>query len=335
MEYFLYYILVGCIILFVRGKKIAIALFLLIWFLLVGLRFETGVDWFSTLAMFERAHQVGEPLAASFYAYNLVDSEVIYKLFSYILDLLSLSKEYNFLLISFFEVILLWIILIRCERVGIAIFCIACVFTINYGFNAMRQGFALLALTAVVISNNSASRFFALFVAFCSHWASLPIVAGDFIMRRLKLTASSITLLVGISIGVIYILQPVFDLVPLRFVNVGQYERSGFGIKLIYLSLLAELMLIKGRPEFFKLQMIVVLMLFLAAVFYPVSLRFFLFYIYFLVMVTAIHPPKPKPALASLCLLAVSICIFEWQEVFRFVPCDDCGNWLPYQSLIY
>ena len=88
--YFLFFLMLfSCMFL---QKKIAIIIFPILWFIVVGLRYEVGTDWYPTLELFDRAVLN----AKSFNSYQLVDTEILWKIVATVSESFKISKKLYF-----------------------------------------------------------------------------------------------------------------------------------------------------------------------------------------------------------------------------------------------
>ena len=105
-------------------KKIASIIFPILWFIVVGLRYEVGTDWYPTLELFDRAVLN----AKSFNSYQLVDTEILWKIVATVSESFKISKSYIFIFIGFVEALLIFHLIKISENYRLAIVGITSVF---------------------------------------------------------------------------------------------------------------------------------------------------------------------------------------------------------------
>ena len=184
MEYIAYYFVVGLFLL-IPNKNLFIIFFTLTWFTFVGLRYENGVDWFQTLGMMERGIEIAKNFSNSFIGYNLVDSEILYKFISLARGLFDLPASAFIIIVSALEALLIHQLLKCSPNYKIAAMVIMATFTLHFGFNAIRQGLALISLVAAIRIIDGRIGIVSTLVALTSHWASLPLISGILFYTKL------------------------------------------------------------------------------------------------------------------------------------------------------
>ncbi len=333
MEYILFYIS-NLFVLFIKNKKFFILCFVFIWFLFVGFRFENGVDWFSTLLMIERSVQLTENFSNNFVGYNLLDSEIFYKFVTWGIYYLNITPSLYVVAIAMVEAVLMGLILKVSPNYKVVAIILVQSFTLHYGFNAIRQGLALIAVVASATLLDRRSGRWAQLIAVTSHWASLALILPFLLFANLNKYKKTLFCTVVITSIISYIFLPL-DLIALRFGDAPeQYNLSGFGFKFFYTLSLITITLYLIKPKFYKLQFYSIAALFFISMYYNPAMRYYWFALYFSVIYSSTFPLNHKVGKAALLLLSTSIAIFEWQEIFRFRSCDNCGEWFPYKSIL-
>ena len=333
MEYIAYYFAVGLVLL-IRNKNIFIIFFTLIWFAFVGLRYENGVDWFQTLGMMERGIEIAKNFSNSFIGYNLVDSEILYKFISLALGLFDLPASAFIIIVSAIEAFLIHQLLKCSPNYKIAAMVIMATFTLHFGFNAIRQGLALISLVAAIRIMDGRIGIVSTLVALTSHWASLPLISGILFYTKLKKYFVLYSAIFVIAIFGLFFYLPL-DLFVLRFGEApAQYEVSGVGLKFLFALCFSLITLIFIKPENYKFLIAIITILYCIVLLYSPFMRFFYFTVYFALLYSSTYPVKSNSAKVIILTFAFSLGLFEWQEILRFKSCENCGEWFPYNSII-
>lgn len=332
MIYFLYYLL--CVGTLVFENKFRIIIFSIIWFIFVGLRSGIGVDWYATSDMFERAIIPFEDYFSAFQGYQFFDSEIAYKLISTLLIFINGDTSYVFILIALIEAFFISIILFNIPNSRIGILVILFIFSIHYPMNAVRQGLCLISLCLYVILKDRYIKKIGLILALISHWASIPlvlIIASNEFVHKYKKSILFLLFLLFFIIAFSY-----YEILLLRFnISDTQYLSNGYGIKYLfsYLSGLAIINLNKNLNNY--KNKLLLLILYVGVLLYPPFMRYFYFFTYFLAIVSLVNLNKISKVSVITLGYSFFMMIFEWQEVFRFQDCYNCGRWFPYINLIF
>lgn len=335
MEYVIYYLSTIIILLFLR-KRSATFFFILIWLVFVGFRSGNGVDWYTTMAMFERIYDISDQPLTLFVGYNLFDSELVYKSFGIFFHSINLDIKYSMLGVALLQSVFMFYLLKDSGDFRLTLYTLMCVFTMHFGFNAVRQGLCLISFTAFVVTKDVYARRASLFVSFISHWASLPVIFLISICRR---QVFDIKFICWLLLGFVVVSLAIFfnfEIIEARFSGAaGQYLFNGFGLKIYYLASTVAALFFIEKPAFYT-RYLAALFFLTAVVFFDFNLiRYFLYYIYFSALFISTLKLRNASSRFLLILLSTSIAIFEWHEISRFVVCHDCGVWFPYQSLIF
>ena len=243
-----------------------------------------------------------------------------------------------FFSIALLESIIIFKLISSSYNSKLTILVIASLFTIHFGFNAVRQGFALILYVAAIRFSNERSSNFYIWGAITTHWASLPLITIDFFSRKIKTSIKSGLIFGLILFLIIFISSKYFplELIESRFSGSSmQYDRSGLGLKFIFSAICTTFAIYKIRPKNFKSIISIEIVLFMAAITFPPLMRYFLFYTYFLIIYLSTIKINTVNIKLFLGAFALILALFEWQEVSRFNGCENCGYWLPYKSILF
>jgi len=336
MHYLIYYLL--SFVSLLAPSKIKPYLFSIIWFLFVGFRDGIGVDFYSTIIVFERQIIDLNDFSNSFNGYNFFDAELVYKIIATFLNYTNNKMNYALTLIALIEAIFIFLLIKKTKNKNLLIFFIITAFSLHYPMNAMRQGFCLIGL---IFANNYfnnrksiSSTFFYIF-SFLLHYASLPIV----FLSRLKINLKTF-LIAGVAV-VLLINFLNFNTLLLRYSmdSLDGFTFKGYGLKLFGFSILFIIFnyVVMKKILLTSENLCIILFLIITLKFNP-FFRLFYFYVYY-ILFSSIYKLDYKNLNGSQKFLTVIIpiffFIFEWQEIMRFKPCEDCGDWFPYKSLLF
>ena len=336
MYYLIYYLL--SFISLLAPSKIKPYLFSIIWFLFIGFRDGIGVDFYGTLAVIKRQIIDFDDISNSFTGYNLFDAEIVYKIIGTFLDSNNIDINYALTIIALIEAIFIFLLIKKTKNKNLLIFFIITSFTLHYPMNAIRQGFCLIGL---IFANNYfsnsksvSSTFFYIF-SFLLHYASLPIVC----LSRMKINFK--TFLISGVLVIIILNYLNFNTLLLRYSmdSIDAFTFKGYGLKLYGFSFLFISFnhFVMKKSLLTSENLYIILFLIITVNFNP-FFRLFYFYIYY-ILFSSIYKLDYKYLNTSQKFITLSIPIFfflfEWQEIMRFKPCLDCGDWLPYKSLIF
>ena len=319
-------------------SKIKPYLFSIIWFLFVGFRDGIGVDFYSTLFTIERQIIDFNDVSNSFKGYNFFDAEIVYKIIATFLDYTNTKINYALTVIALVEAIFIFLLIKKTKNKNLFIFFIITSFSLHYPMNAIRQGFCLIGL---IFANNYfnnrksiSSTFFYIF-SFILHYASVPIV----FLSRLKINFKTFVIAGLIVILILNYLN--FNTLLLRYSmdSLDAFTFKGYGLKLFGFSILfiSFNYFVMKKSLLTSENLYIILFLIITLNFNP-FFRLFYFYIYY-ILFSSIYKLDYKNLNISQKFLTVIIPIFfflfEWQEIMRFKPCVNCGDWFPYKSLLF
>ncbi len=336
MYYLVYYLL--SFISLLAPSKIKPYLFSVIWFLFVGFRDGIGVDFYGTIAVIKRQIIDFNDISISFTGYNLFDAEIVYKIIGTFLDFNDIDINYALTVIALIEAIFIFLLIKKTKNKNLFIFFIIASFSLHYPMNAIRQGFCLIAL---IFANNyfenrkSTSSTFFYILSLLSHYASLPIV----FLSRFKINLKTFLITSVIVILILNYLN--FNTLLLRYSidSIDAFTFKGYGLKLYFFSFLFIVFnyFVLKKSIITSENLYIILFLIITVNFNP-FFRLFYFYIYY-ILFSSIFKLDYKNLNGSQKFLTVIIpfffFLFEWQEIMRFKPCFDCGDWLPYKSLLF
>ncbi len=336
LPYLVYYSFTFSIFL-IPPKYKALA-FSILWFIFVGLRNGIGVDYFSTLQTIERQVIDFDNIANSFTGYNFFDAEIIYKLIATFFSILEIKSIFINSFIAAIESIFLFLLIRTSKSKNLFILIIVLMFSLHYPMNAIRQGFCLIAL---IFANNyfdrkssSSAIIFYLFTLI-SHYASIPII----LISRLKI---SFKILLVFNIFLIALVKYLdLDTLMSRYSidQIDQFTFKGNGLKLYLFTFLFILFNIYvNDKKLLNPENILIFILFTLTLLFNPVFRLYFFYLYYKLISTCYKlnfPPMSALKKITLLLIPFLLFLFEWQEILRFKPCLNCGDWLPYKSLLF
>ncbi len=335
LPYLVYYFFAFSIIFL--PSKIKPLLFSILWFVFIGFRDGIGVDYFSTIKTIERQVIDFNDIAISFQGYNFFDAEIVYKIFATVFSNLGINILFILTFIAFIESIMIYLLIKTARNKNLIIIIVLLIFSLHYPMNAIRQGFCLISL---IFANNyfhdrlSIKAQFIYIFSLISHYASMPIV----LISRLKINVKVITLFI-VSILVIYKLLDIDTLTSRYSIDqIDAFTFKGNGLKLY---LFTFLFILFNRyvlnKNFFDSENLFLFLLFITTINFNPFFRLYFFFLYYKIIsecykldYSSISGLKKIITL----LIPILLFVFEWQEIFRFQPCSDCGDWLPYKSIL-
>ena len=331
MSIYLIFILSFFLCIFLQ-KKTASIVFPILWFIVIGLRHEIGTDWYPTLEFFERAI-LNEK---SFNSYQLVDTELFWKLIATIWDQIGIAKEYIFIFISFIEAIIISHLIKNSKDHRLAIIALSTVFFLFFPMNAIRQGFCLIAIVAS-FSSILRMKFFGNILAFTSHLSSIPVILA----LKVKVQPRYIILLILPFFAAIYLIQ---DLILIRYVDI--YGSLGFSPRLALQSILTILLIISFDTSSDKFKHIALILFFyLSTYFIFFSYRFVGFLAAFYILYYGIYFKTHNVYKVIIFLLAsFSFFFSDLSDIYRAtysselkipVECFKCTPWIPYDNYLF
>ncbi len=336
LPYLLYY-LCGIIVLLFPSKFKPL-FYTLIWFIFIGFRNGIGVDYFSTIKTIERQVVDFSNISISFQGYNLLDAEIIYKVLATILFYLKINSDYVLMYISLIESFFIFYIIKTATNKNLIIIIFLLVFSIHYPMNAIRQGFCLISL---IFANNffkdrsSINSILFYLFSLITHYASLPIV----LLSRLTLDFKKIIILTFAFLFVYKILD--LDTLMSRYSidQIDAFTFKGNGLKLyLFTSLFIFYNYFVIEKKLYDSENILIILLFILTIKFNPFFRLYFFFLYYKIISDCYKLNFSKISdlkkIITL-LIPVFLFLFEWQEVFRFQPCLDCGDWFPYKSLLF
>ena len=202
--------------------------------------------------------------------------------------------------------------------------------------NITRNGFAFLLVVFGLnyYRDHKIKRTIASVFAALSHYSSIPIILLSSIkIKKIKTIIIScvILLLLFYSFGeLIAIRYPIDDISGFRF--------KGYGIKLAlgtFLTLLINHFVV--RRKFLSQENLFLIALMIATYIFNPLARYNMFYTYLILFSNLFIIDNRKISNINLLLLLtmpVLVIFGEWLEIYRYVGCSGCGNWLPYRSLL-
>jgi hypothetical protein len=336
IPYLLYYF-ISLSILFFNKKLIPIS-YAVLWFFFIGFRDTIGTDYFSTLDAFQRSYIDFDNPFDSFYLYNLVDLELTFKILSTIIHYLGVKIEYAYILIAFFEALIIFLILSKVKHKHLFLIYFLTMYTLTYPMNAIRQGFSVLILVYALnnFSNeNYLKRISTILISCFTHYASIPIILLSSI--RFKNIKINIIILL-IFLAIFYNFN---EIINLRWPTEGEgnYKFKGYGIKLLvstFFILIINYFVVERK--FLTQQNIVLILLTIATYLYNPVLRLYSFYSFVVLFSNLFKLDKTKISINNILLLLSMplLALFsEWLEISRFYPLIGTGNWLPYKSFLF
>lgn len=318
-------------------NRLSLFVFPLVWFLFVGLRDGIGTDYYGTLLAVERGQINIEDPWSSFVGYNLVDSELVYKLISTFLFYSEIDIIYFHVLLAALEAFIIFALLRKAYHKKLLICYFMCLFTLHFPMNAQRQGFSLLILVYALncLTEGSLQRRLWIFLSMMSHYATIPLILILTINLKSKLIlyfGSLIMFLVLFNFG---------DLLLLRWPTEASegYKSSGFGLKLIFgvILLLTNNYLTNGY-KIFTWKNFLITFLMIGTLLYGPMGRYYHYYA-LLISFSNLFLIGQGSLRYTHYFILLSYPIFftmtVWHEVIRFVPFVGGGVWLPYKNLIF
>jgi hypothetical protein len=336
LPYLFYYFIAFSI--FLLPSKYKPIFFSILWFVFIGFRDGIGVDYFSTLKTIERQVIDFKDISISFQGYNFFDAEIVYKIFATFFAIFNINVVYVLTFIAFVESIFIYHLIKNAKNKNFVIFIFVSIFSLHYPMNAMRQGFCLLSL---IFSNSyfkeksSANSILFYIFSLISHYASIPII----LLSRIKLDFRVLSAFI-ISLFVIYLLLDIDTLMSRYSIDqIDAFTFKGNGLKLyLFTFLFIFFNNYILNKKIYDYENILIVVLFIATIKFNPVFRLYFFYLYYKVIsecykldYSRISGLKKSTAL----IIPLLLFLFEWQEIFRFQPCLDCGDWLPYKTILF
>lgn len=290
-------------------RKLFVFTFFFLMFIFSGLRGDVGLDTLNYTSIYNsldsysglmiRASSI-EPLflIISYIHKNYIDNETLY-----------------FLLISFFQALLLYRLIKRFDNLGSFIFLLfySFIFYLEFHFNVVRVSLAvLLLLNSLVNCGSNKKKLLFILPAMFVHFSIVPFIPIIFIDKA-RLNSLKFILLFLFSLLLLIL---VFNLMGDYFTNkldaYSEYTSEGISITSYFFSFLVlvsyTLKLNKSRS--FNICCIMIIFILLARMYYPIFYRFYhislLFYLYFLCIDLNINTKISKYACTAILMLALN-----------------------------
>ncbi len=316
-------------------KRTAAYLFSIFWFLFVGLRKEIGTDWYPNLELFERA-VLNEK---SFNSYQLIDSEIVWKIIATVFDSLALNFEYIFILLGLIQAYMIFSLISESRNHKLAILGFSTTFLLFFPMNAFRQGFCLIALI-YSFSKFRFKRHTGLILSLTTHISSLPAVVA------MKLNLGMRGMLIALSI-ILVAITTAQELILLRYGDIFASGGLGFSPRLLLQVLLVATFMILFDKDNEKNKQLLVLGFFYFStfiIFY--AYRYVGFLVGFLHLYYAIYK-LPKNNYGYLFFFLSCMLFFVADISDMYVSklnselglykegCFQCTSWVPYDNYIF
>jgi len=325
-----------CFLLLFFDKKWIPILFSVAWFIFVGLRDEIGVDYTPVIESFARGHIDFNDVGAAFRGYMLVDLELVFKIVATVFYYLNIEVFYIHVWVSFVETIMIYLLLKKIKHKKLLMVYFISLYFLNYPMNITRNGLAFLLIVFGLnyYRDNKKYRIIAASFAALSHYSSIPIILLSSIKIKKKKT-------IIISSVILFSLFYYFgDLIALRYPvdEISGFKFKGYGVKLAlgtFLTLLINHFVV--RRKFLSQENLFLISLMIATYILNPFARYNMFYTFLILFSNLFIIDNRKISNTNLLLLLtmpVLIMFGEWLEIYRYVGCPGCGNWLPYRSLL-
>ena len=218
-----------------NSRNIVLIFLFLVFWLVAGLRYETGTDWMTYTQFYNQIDNIAEVFGGSSYVLNDSPFEIGYTLVNSVLKVFTDNIQWLFLLIAFVTNLMLFFSLKKySSHIFISLLIYFCIIYLILDMSGIRQCIALnifLCSLNYIIRKKICKYFLAIFIASLFHQAAWLLLPMYFFLNR---EFKNSTYLIFVGIGIIFALFQIHWIQPLVDYSIGFHFSESLSGKLYF-----------------------------------------------------------------------------------------------------